>query len=128
MGLSELLKETLDHEPPKHIDRNTSINDFVRSLGGRGTSWGENPNRDGVPARVYAALVYFLPKHYPEVRTLGDLDQLREEGLCLTLGRARQFGERSGQYLNAMLERYGIEPILWKPARYTNKKEKYGRS
>ena len=124
MGLSTLLRETLDHEPPKHIDRNTSINDFVRFLGGMKTSGGKTPDKDGIPARVYATLVYFLPKHYPTVKTLGDLDHFREEGLRCTLGYARQFGEESGKYLNSMLQRYGIEPIPWRAAEYCAKKGK----
>ena len=45
---------------------------------------------------------------------MGDLNTLREQGMSKTLGRMRNFGKLSGEYLNRILVKYGIEPVPWK--------------
>lgn len=97
------------------VSLDMSINDFVKMLGER-NRWGKHHDRKGLPSRIYTTLNYYLPARFPNVKTLKDLDQFRQEGLIHNLGHTPYFGQKSAEYLNGVLREYGIQPIPWRPS------------
>ena len=98
----------------RSVSTDTSIADFVKILMEH-NRWGKHNDRKGLPTRVYIALAHYLPEGFPNVRTLRDLDQFRDEGMIHNLGTMPNFGPQSGEYVNHVLQEYGIPPIPWRP-------------
>lgn len=103
--------------PPKRLDLETTIAEFTEVLRERQKREADPVNKR-ILTLIQDALTYHLPTRYPEVRTLRDFDQFREEGLYYAFAHVAGVGPKSGDYLGRIFKEYGMTPIAWRTRKY----------
>src|SRR5436190_21984871 len=98
----------VENNPSSNLD--STIDEFCEDLHQR---WKEGRLRAAGP-RLYGLFHAYVPEHYPEIRTVRDLEKWRQVGLSRAVGHVYRLGRKSSDELNRVLKDYGLQPLPWR--------------